>query len=406
MFDNALIGDEFGAYSKKVFSFGSINALSVPYLKGKVDWIGEPAESVKLKTEYQYKTTYIASTPIKPFEDLTLQEKQKTVTASDNWEWIFLYSEDENSGKLDSNGVPEELWRVSELMKDSKYTFVSTDNGKDQSLVYHYMEGLPLEGYSMKYPDNVGYKMGEYTDPLKNVYEIKYRKDGVPEDEEDPEEDPETDLELDKEDHRKYMNGYPDGTFGPDNNITREETAQMFFNLLTKESKDKYKGSAMNFPDVNENAWSLEAISVLSKGNVINGYPDGTFRPENPITRAEFAKVAAKFEKLAKTDVNPFTDIAEHWAFETIKSAALKGWINGYPNNTFGPENYITRAEAVKLANGVLERAVKPENIPAEAKQWPDVPKEAWYYPEIIEATNSHDYERLQDGTEDWTLVK
>ena len=338
--DDAFMGDYFGSYSKKVFNFGSIDTLYASYIKAKVKWIGEPAESAELKVSYQLKDRIVINSPVEPFEDRVIREFNKSVKAEDDWEWIFLYNEDENLAETNINAIPEKYWRLDELMKSSnKYTFrPTTVDGTAYDLAYHYMQGLPLEGYEMTGPENRGYKMGEYTDPLDNVYEITYSKI----------EDPETDLELDKENHIKYMNGYPDGTFGPTKNITREETAQMFFNLLTATSKQKYKGSAMHFPDVNENGWSGEAIAVLSKGKVINGYPDGTFRPEN----------------------------------------------------------YITRAEAVKLANGVLERAVKPENIPAEAKQWPDVPKEAWYYPEIIEATNSHDYERLQDGTEDWTLVK
>ncbi|MFA6783234.1 MAG: S-layer homology domain-containing protein, partial [Sedimentibacter sp.] len=219
--------------------------------------------------------------------------------------------------------------------------------------------------------------------------------------------DPEIPLaELEKIDHFAYTIGYPEGDIKPLNKITREEVAMIFYRLLTDESRDALLSDTNSFTDLETERWSNRAISTLFNADIISGYPDGTFKPANPITRAEFATIAAKFDELELGGISKFTDISGHWAEDYITSSELKGWINGYPDLTFRPEQDITRAEAMTLINNVLERKVPEENIHPDAMFWPDNPKEEWYYEAIMEATNSHDYVIEDDGDELWTGMK
>jgi hypothetical protein len=220
-------------------------------------------------------------------------------------------------------------------------------------------------------------------------------------------EDPEIPLaELEKEDHFAYIIGYPEGDIRPMNNITREEVAMIFYRLLTDESRDALLTDANPFTDVEAGRWSNRAISTLFNADIISGYPDGTFRPSAPITRAEFATIAAKFDDLDLGSASKFTDIVGHWAEDYITSSENKGWIKGYPDMTFKPQQDITRAEAMTLINNVLERAVPAENIHPDAIFWPDISEDDWYYEAVMEATNSHDYTIEEDGDELWTGMK
>ncbi|MFY9295279.1 MAG: S-layer homology domain-containing protein [Caldicoprobacterales bacterium] len=211
---------------------------------------------------------------------------------------------------------------------------------------------------------------------------------------------------LEKADHFAYIIGYPEGDIRPLNQITREEVAMIFYRLLTDDSRNQLLSDDNPFTDIGGYRWSNRAISTLYVGGVISGYPDGTFRPSAPITRAEFATIASKFDKLELTNASKFTDIFGHWAEKYITSSEIKGWIKGYPDLTFKPEQYITRAEAVTLINNVLNRAVPAENIHPDAIFWPDNPSTEWYYEAVMEATNSHDYIYEEDGDELWTGIK
>lgn len=210
---------------------------------------------------------------------------------------------------------------------------------------------------------------------------------------------------LNKEDHIQYIQGYPDNTVRPEGLITREEVAAVFYRLLDNAYRSSIYTEVEDFPDVSSNRWSLKHIATLANGNIINGYPDGSFRPGNFITRAELATIASKFDRLTPSDENMFSDIEGHWASKYINSAALKGWVSGYPDGTFKPDQYITRAEFVTLVNNVLERRVHKENILSEAKDFPDLLNTMWYYEAMMEAINSHYYERLEDGYELWLEI-
>ena len=212
---------------------------------------------------------------------------------------------------------------------------------------------------------------------------------------------------LNKADHYAYVVGYPDGTVQPQGAITRAEVATIFFRLLSDETRDLYWTKDNAYTDVKAGDWFNNAVSTLSNAGIINGYPDGTFRPNAPITRAEMAKVIAMFAELDK-DSEGFKDIAGHWAEAYIKLAAGNGWIAGYPDGTFRPNQDITRAETMTMINRVLERVPSTEKhlLAYEVMlTFPDNQPGDWYYIAVQEATNSHTYERYateKNGDEQW----
>jgi hypothetical protein len=212
--------------------------------------------------------------------------------------------------------------------------------------------------------------------------------------------------ELERIDHFAYILGYPEGDIRPLNQITREEVAMIFYRLLTDDSRNQLLSDNNPFTDIESTRWSNRAISTLYAGGIISGYPDGTFRPLEPITRAELSNIAAKFDRLNLEGASKFADIFGHWAEDYIKSSENNGWINGYPDMTFKPEQAITRAEAMTLINNVLRRKVPTENIHPDAIFWPDISEDDWFYEAVMEATNSHDYIIGEDGKELWTGMK
>lgn len=224
---------------------------------------------------------------------------------------------------------------------------------------------------------------------------------------EDPEVPLAGNIQLNRDDHFAYVSGYADNTVRPGNNITREEVASIFYRLLTDTSRAIYETDTNDFSDVAGDRWSNRAISTLTNAGIISGYPDGTFRPDQTITRAEFAAIAARFDMITENLENPFSDTAGHWAENLISFAASKSWVSGYSDGTFLPQKAITRAEAMTLVNNVLNRKVDKEGLLPGAKQWSDNPEGTWYYYEVLEATNSHDYTRDEGATaEQWTALK
>ncbi|OUP51875.1 hypothetical protein B5F17_11550 [Butyricicoccus pullicaecorum] len=214
---------------------------------------------------------------------------------------------------------------------------------------------------------------------------------------------------LNTEDHYAYIIGYSeDGTVRPNANITRAEVATIFFRLLTDEARDQFWMTSNNFSDVLPNDWYNNAVSTMVNMGIIQGYEDGTFRPNANITRAEFAAIAARFMASGYgVEDDLFTDIANHWARESINDAAMAGWINGYEDGTFRPDAAITRAEAVTLVNNVLQRKPDADHMLDSMIKWPDNSEGTWYYEAIQEATNSHDYDLFEDAEyETWTALQ
>ena len=216
----------------------------------------------------------------------------------------------------------------------------------------------------------------------------------------------ETDPELETADHMAYIIGYPDGGVHPGASITRAEVATILFRLLTDSSRSAYWSQSNSYSDVSGSGWYNNAISTLSSAGIVNGYPDGTFRPDAPVTRAELAAMVSRFGNLQGGGVN-FTDVSsDHWAYAYIVSAASKGWVLGYPDGTFKPDQFISRAETVTLINRVLGRdKLDDASFHADMKVWPDNTSGTWYYSAVQEATNSHDYDFAANGNETWTAI-
>ena len=212
---------------------------------------------------------------------------------------------------------------------------------------------------------------------------------------------------LNDQDHFAYVIGYPDGLVHPEATITRAEVATIFFRLLDDDVRSANITKVNAFSDVDADDWFNTAVSTLSKLAIITGYPDGSFGPNDPITRAEFAAIAARFDTHTANSTAGFSDIQGHWAVPEINTAAENGWVNGYPDNTFRPDNNITRAEAMALINRVLNRdPATPNDLLDEMIKWPDnMDTNQWYYLDIQEATNSHYYERKSSGTEYWKQI-
>ena len=209
--------------------------------------------------------------------------------------------------------------------------------------------------------------------------------------------DVETPLNLFISDHIAYIQGYPEGDARPEQDITRAEAAAVFFRVLTDELRDEVNRIIDNtFPDVQIGDWFYDAVSAMSKMGIVQGYQDGTFGPDNSITRAELATIAARFARQMnelQAGDRDFSDIAGHWAEDDIRYTAAIGWVNGYSDGTFGPDQPITRAEFMTLVNRILKRVPETEDdlLNDDMVKWADnSDPTAWYYLAVQEATNSH----------------
>ncbi|MCD7947350.1 MAG: S-layer homology domain-containing protein [Oscillospiraceae bacterium] len=204
-------------------------------------------------------------------------------------------------------------------------------------------------------------------------------------------------------DHIWYIQGYPDESVRPDANLTRAEAAAIFYRLIVDSSKTAATDIAA-FADVAPSAWYEHEVSYLAAHGILLGYEDGTFRGDNPISRAEFAAIASRFSALTPTDSNLFGDVPDnHWAVAYINSAAAKGWVSGYPDGTFRPDQNIVRGEAATLVNHVLDRALVAQNEPEGLHTYTDLTPAHWAYYEIMEASHTHDYDLNEAGEEIWT---
>lgn len=304
---------------------------------------------------------------------------------------------------------PVPVAHVDRELKNYTLTYVS--NGGTEYAAETYKEGteVPLS----KIPTRAGFSfLGWYADAAltqlvtkvtmdsdKTVY-ASWKEDETP--------------VLEKGDHFAYIIGYKDGYVRPNRNISRAEVATIFFRLLTDDAREKYWSSTNNYSDVKDTDWCNNAISTLSNMGILKGYEDGTFHPNAPVTRAEFAAIAARFSDGAADDYATFSDVPnDYWASKEIAKAAMLGWIKGYTDGTFRPTNNITRAEVMTLVNRVLERGVDEEGLMEDAIQWADNKPDDWYYYDVQEATNSHEYARTDkpiDGQdfcyEEWIKLK
>ena len=214
---------------------------------------------------------------------------------------------------------------------------------------------------------------------------------------------------LNGKDHYAYVVGYPDGMVYPQKNITRAEVATIFFRLLEDETREANMTKSNSYNDMKEGAWYTCAVSTLSKMGIIKGYEDGSFKPDASISRAEFAAIAARFDPDGDKTPATFSDVSSHWAKDEISIAANHGWIKGYEDGSFKPDQKITRAETMTLVNRVLKRLPETkDDLHKDMKTWPDNQNEsAWFYLAVQEATNSHYQKLKKDGThEKWESMR
>ena len=214
---------------------------------------------------------------------------------------------------------------------------------------------------------------------------------------------------LNGKDHYAYVVGYPDGMVYPQKNITRAEVATIFFRLLKDETREANMTKSNSYNDMKDGAWYTCAVSTLSKMGIIKGYEDGSFKPDASISRAEFAAIAARFDPNGDKTPATFSDVSSHWAKDEISIAANHGWIKGYEDGSFKPDQKITRAETMTLVNRVLKRLPETkDDLHKDMKTWPDNQNEsAWFYLAVQEATNSHYQNLKKDGThEKWESMR
>ncbi len=302
-----------------------------------------------------------------------------------------------------------------------RYTFTGLARTKGGKAIAYTVEELPVDGYKANYiKSTTGYV-------IENEY-VGGEQPSSPEPSKQPDPSPnpnggagdgsgngssdgsgsESNVpSLNHDDHYAYIIGYPDGGVHPDGQITRAEVATIFFRLLADESRADYWSKTNSYSDVNADNWYNNAVSTLTSAGIVKGYLDGSFRADAGVTRAEFAAIAARFDSGTYEGENQFSDIDGHWACEYINRAAQRGWISGYGDGTFRPDKPITRAEAMTLVNGVLDR--HPENeqsLTPDMITWSDNDAREWYYLAVQEATNSHFWEHSGDVYERWTQLR
>lgn len=211
---------------------------------------------------------------------------------------------------------------------------------------------------------------------------------------------------LNGSNHFAYVVGYKDGNVRPQGNITRAETAAIFFRLLKEEVRSENLSKHNDFADVTEDSWYNTAVSTMAGMNILKGRTANSFAPQAPITRAEFAAICARFDSGRAEENSGFTDISGHWAEKEIERAATLGWVSGYTDGSFHPDAPITRAEAMTLINRVLCRMPETKaDLLDSMTKWPDNQPGAWYYLAVQEATNSHTYEQKDSKYETWTAL-
>lgn len=289
-----------------------------------------------------------------------------------------------------------------QVYKGESQTFTITPNSGYQ------IDEVKVDGEIVEITGNT-YTFTNVTDD--HTIEVTFEKTSTPpsppidDEPADPDDTGVSDL-LDTENHNQYLFGYPEETFGPDQNMTRAEVAQMFYNLLV----DKNVAITATFEDVPADAWYAKSVNTLASMGIISGVGENRFEPERSITRAEFTSMAMKFTKGALDGTNVFSDVRSgDWFYEAVVGSIQYGWIEGYEDGTFRPENWITRVEVTSIVNKMLGRFADREFVAGHADElnaFSDVTSTHWGYYHIVEATNSHTYTKPSTNVETWTELK
>ncbi len=332
----------------------------------------EITEDTVIRGSWEYEKRYIP--PVVPHGEVT----------------VTKVDADDPSQRL--SGVMFRLYRGTVSLGTMLGTYTTDANGQFKIAqgagVYYLVEIRPHEGYTVNSePIKVTIKAG-----ASGKLVVTNEKTEVP--------------VVFTGDHYAYIIGRDDGLVHPEANITRAEVATIFFRMLTDSARGRYLTKTNDFADVNEGDWYNTAVSTLAAMGILRG-DNGNFRPDDFITRAEFAAIAARFDSNGNSSDASFTDIYEHWGQKEINTAANNGWVLGYEDGTFKPDQLITRAEAMTLVNRVLQRI--PESVHdllPDMIEWPDnMDTSKWYYLAIQEATNSHDYVHKVNGFETWIAL-
>ena len=287
------------------------------------------------------------------------------------------------------SGAKFELWRVGTRSDTRLGVYETNRYGWTQAEVsqsgdYYWVETVPPEGYRLgggKHPTNTG------QNSRITVYNTEA---AVP--------------ALFTDDHYAYIVGGPDGTVRPNDSMTRAGVATIFFRLLKDSVRDANLLTGCTYTDVPDGHWANTAISTMTGLDIVRGYDAAAFGPGDPITRAQFAAICARFDTGKSNGSRTFSDIEGHWAKAYIERAAELGWISGFQDGTFRPDAYITRAQAVTMINRMLNRVPEdPSDLLPGMNVWPDCGPGDWFYLAIQEATNSHDYRRKAGSYETWT---
>ena len=289
------------------------------------------------------------------------------------------------------SGAKFELWRVGARSDTRLGVYETNRYGWTQAEVsqsgdYYWVETVPPEGYRLdggKHPTNTS----------KNSRITVYNAEAaVP--------------ALFTDNHYAYIVGGPDGTVRPNDSMTRAGVATIFFRLLKDSVRDANLLTGCTYTDVPDGHWANTAISTMTGLDIVRGYDAAAFGPGDPITRAQFAAICARFDTGKSNGSRTFSDIKGHWAKAYIERAAELGWISGFQDGTFRPDAYITRAQAVTMINRMLNRVPEdPSDLLPGMNVWPDCRPGDWFYLAIQEATNSHDYRHKADSYETWTRL-
>ena len=327
---------------------------------------------------------------------------RKDVTCSKLFEFNTRYDSDTNkanSGRTVVNIDGKTVWENGKMVSHS----VDTTNDK-------YTDGYKDNAFDiLKATEWAPQSDGSYKRTVKRVCKYCGYEETVEETKRDDIDDITAvllpALQANTDDHYSYLIGYADGTVRPNGKITRAEVATIFFRLLSDDTRAKYWSSKNDFSDVSADKWYNNAVSTLSRMGVIGGYADGTFRPDAPISRAEFAKIAVSFtQNTGSATYNYFTDVKPtDWFAPYVTAAKDAGLIEGYSDGSFKPESKITRAEACAIVNRTLGRKPSKAHMKISDRiDWPDVQTTDWFYEAIMEATNSHTC-TMGDRVETWT---
>ncbi len=336
-----------------------------------------PAEDVIIRGHYEYEGIYIP-----PITEGYI-EVEKVLTAPKGYDGATTFT-----FEIYKDGTDE----------DDLYAIMKVKAGESEKLkvavgtYYIYEVGAEEEGYTLTTGCNAknnrirveGGKTRTVT--FKNVYVEE--------------------ILLEKDDHFGYIIGYPDDTVRPESNITRAEIATIFFRMLTDESRAEYWSQTNDFTDVSRSDWFNNAVSTLTNAGILSGYADGSFRPNESITRAELVKIAVAFYGSDAAVDADFNDTEDHWADMFINAAYGLGFVNGYEDGSFRPDQAVTRAEAMKIINRTLGRYPTKNGLHEDMIVWSDNrDRSAWYYADVQEATNSHEYVWAADEAEEWTDI-